>query len=495
MNLGIVLPILLPLFTALTLLLWTRPSAARRSFAALSLLTLLLVLLADYFLDVREKPWVMHAGGWPAPYGIALVLDLLSLLFLFFSAITVFASVLFAFAHEPVSQEHPLRYPLLFLLLFGVNMTFLTGDFFNLFVAFEVMLLASFALMTLECSSDSMRYALPYVLMNVVGSLFFLTMSGVVYGYFGTLNFAHLSKIAADPSHQFFVQIFALLAICVFGLKAAIFPFYFWLPRSYPVLPSPIAAIYGGILSKVGIYVLLRLFGTVFPLGMAFPLEVLLFLSGFTMLLGVLGAIAQDSIKKILSYHVISQMGFMILAIGYGNVAALTAALVYTLHNIVIKSSLFLIGGAGQAVYGTDELKKMGHLWGMTPLLGIFFLLQAFSLAGIPPLSGFWAKYLVIMEGLEAKQYLLVGVALLTGWMTLYSMLKIWNGAFWGHEQKAKQYPLPYPSGMAASISILVLFSLLLGFGAEGFIQVASRATEQLVNRREYQEAVLSRNM
>ncbi len=486
----VILPVLIPLFSALLLLLWGRPSTVRRGFVGFVIFSLL--CLEGFFIQRNYGGELLFSliGGWNAPFGIVLVIDLLSSLFLFFCAFILFSSLLYAFSTEEIEEESPLRYPLLFLLLAGVNLSLITGDFFNLFVAFEVMLLSSYGLMTLEADQKQLPHAAIYIVMNLIGSLIFLTAAGFAYGYFGTLNFAHLATFASQEQHIWAFQLLALFSIVIFGLKAALFPLYFWLPTSYPILPTPLAAIYAGILTKVGIYVLIRLFSSVFPEKLVIPEMLLLWISGFTMLLGVLGAVAQNTIKKILSYHIVSQIGFMIFAIGMRSTPAMAAAIFYTLHNVVVKGSLFLVGGCGAYLYGTDELKKMGHLWGLLPFVGFLFLFQALSLAGIPPLSGFFAKYLVLVEGIRTQHTVLVGIAVVTGWLTLFSMMKIWTQAFWGPEkQGVLPVRLPHWS-VRGSLILPVLLSLAMGLGAQWMVSFVDKAALQ-ASDREHLMAVL----
>jgi multicomponent Na+:H+ antiporter subunit D len=285
---------------------------------------------------------------------------------------------------------------------------------------------------------------------------------------------------AAPLAEDFRLHLLALLLLVVFGIKAGLFPLYYWLPNSYPTLPIPSSALFAGMLTKVGVYVLLRIFGTVLPHELTFAHTLLAWLAGATMLVAVLGAISRNFIRGILSFHILSQIGFMVLAIGFFTPLSIAACILYIIHHIVVKSSLFLIGGVASRLNGTDNLDRMGNLWKRTPWLGVLFLFQALSLAGVPPLSGFWGKYLIVVAGLEQQQYWLVGASILASILTLFSMLKIWNGAFWNRVgNRARAHHDRRWMGMTAVVAVLTCISLAIGLGAEAFVQIAMQAAER----------------
>jgi len=290
-----------------------------------------------------------------------------------------------------------------------------------------------------------------------------------------------------------------MLAV-VFGIKAGLFPLYFWLPNSYPILPASLGALYSGMLTKVGVYVLLRTFTTMLPHSLDGVYLLLAWMAGFTMIFGVLGAISRNFVRGILSYHILSQIGYMVLAIGLFTKTAIAACIFYIIHHIIVKATLFLIGGAITCLNGTDNLKKTGGLWAATPILGVCFLIQAMSLAGIPPLSGFWGKYVIFVEAVALGQtaggyyYILVAAAVIAGILTLYSMLKIWNESFWkpaqpGHEPRLNDKRW---IGMTAVIGFFCIISLSIGLGAEGVFQVAEKAAEMALDQEGYIHAVMS---
>lgn len=482
-----ILPILLPLLTAVFTLLWSRPGTARRFLAVGSALLQLGVALRLVALTSSGGRLVLPLGGWPARFGIVLVTDLLAAIMVTLCTVTTLATLLYGFAEAPARKEHPLRLPLIGFMVTGINLSFLTGDLFNLFVAFEILLIASYALLTLECRGGAIRHAFPYLTINLVGGALFFCAAGLAYGLFGTLNLAAIAAQAGALGGDARFRGLAVLLLGVFALKAGLFPLYFWLPRAYPILPAPLAALFSGMLTKVGVYALLRFMGTVFPPEMGWLSRPLAWLAGATMLLGVFGAISRTSVRGILSYHILSQIGYMVLAIALFTPLSLAAAVFYLIHHIVVKSSLFLIGGAAASLNESDELDAMGGLWKKAPFLGVLFLLQAFSLAGVPPLSGFWGKFLILKAAFGQEAFVLAGVALLAGLLTLLSMLKIWDGAFWKEPHGAAFHWQPRRTGrMIAVAAGMTLISLGIGLGAEPVFHLSRMAAESATDRAGY---------
>jgi multicomponent Na+:H+ antiporter subunit D len=488
------LPVLLPIAAALLALLRPKPSPLRRAFVAGTFLALLASALWLVAHVADHGALVLRVGAWPVPYGIVLVVDTLAAIMLALSSLTALACALYGFAEDPAAQEHPLRLPLWLFLLAGINLSFVTGDLFNLFVAFEIMLLASYGLLTLESGARESRGALPYLTINLVGSALFLAACGLAYSLFGTLNFAEMIVRADQLAGDARLTLLGLLLLLVFGLKAGVFPLYYWLPTSYPILPAPLAAFYAGMLTKVGVYVLMRVFGTVFPPTEYALHQLIAWTAGLTMIVGVLGAVGQSRVQSILSYHIVSQIGFMVLAIGLHSVAAFVAAIFYIIHHIVVKASLFLAGGIVIRAHGTDDLARTGGLWRAAPWLGLFFLLQAMSLAGIPPLSGFWGKLMIVQEGFRQSEWTLVVLSLVASVLTMMSMLKIWLGAFW------KKLPATPPRLDASTRRMtavgvgMAAVSLFIGLGAETFLRTATRAARETLDRPAYVRAVYEAN-
>ncbi len=484
--------VLLPLFSALVLFFWAKPSPLRSGFSvgfsvAQALLCWWLALQTRH-----GEILTCMAGNWSPPYGIALVVDPLSAVMMALASSVAATAVLFSHYEMPAARQHPLRMPLVHTMMMGANLAFATGDLFNLFVAFEITLVASYALMVIESDSWEIRHAVPYVAINLVGSALFLTAAGLVYSLFGTLNFADIivrsGSLVGDPRMTFLVIILCL----AFSIKAGVVPLHHWLPNSYPTLPPACAALFGGLLTKIGVYAILRCLGTVFPPAFPGVYEALGWLAAVTAVVGGLGAVSRDRIRDILSFHIIGQIGLMLLPAALMTRGGFTAAILILWHNMVVKSSLFLIGGVVLAIHGTDRLSKIGGLLRASPWLAGLFAIQAFSLAGLPPLSGFWGKLLALEAGITRYEYGWVAAGMIGGVLTLISMVKIWNSAF----AAASVEPAPTTTDtrlwkMAATISILCVLTLGMTVLAGPMVKLSRVAAAGVMDRTGYAESVL----
>jgi multicomponent Na+:H+ antiporter subunit D len=447
------------------------------------------------FLIVRQEGiQAVQMGNWPAPFGITLVADLFSAIMLVLTGIIGLAVAIYSLGNIDTRRESFGYYPLYHVLLMGISGAFLTGDMFNLYVWFEVMLIASFVLMALGGERPQMEGALKYVTLNLISSAIFLAAVGVLYGVTGTLNMADLATqlplIAPGMANTL-----AMMFLVAFGIKAAVFPLFFWLPAAYHTPPAAVSAIFAGMLTKVGVYALIRVFTLLFIQDVDYTHLIILVIAAFTMTSGVLGAASQFEFRRVLSFHIISQIGYMIMGLALFSPLALAGAVFYIMHHIIVKANLFLISGAVNRLQGSYQLKKLGGLYRSRVGLAVLFLIPALSLAGLPPLSGFWAKLTIIQAGLEQSQYLIVAVALGVGMLTLYSMIKIWNEAFW----KAAPETVVATENPArgtwafylAPIVVLALFTLTIGLVAEPFFQLAQQTAAQLLDPNQYIQTVL----
>ena len=498
MNRWLILPVLVPFLSAVLLALLNGHPRLERAVNLISCagLTVFVFWLLGH-VDAHGIQ-AMVIGGWFAPWGIAFVADRLAAIMLCLSMSVGTIVLVYTFFTVEPRQERYFFHPLSQVLLLGVNWSFITGDLFNLFVAYEVMLIGSYGVMMVGASKPQVRQTMKYIAINSVGSTLFVVGCGLVYATLGTLNMADIALRSAQlgAERAALVTAVSMLLMVVFALKAAAFPLFFWLPDSYPIVPAGMNGYFAGLLTKVGVYSLLRLFVLCFRQpGAELVLEVLLVLSGLTMLFGVLGALCQWEVRKILSWHIISQVGYMVMGIGLAASgadvaqAAVAATIFYVVHHIVVKSSLFLIGGIAGRVSGSQELSAMGGIVELAPGVAILFLVAAFSLAGMPPFSGFFAKFVLIRAGLAGGHGVVVLVALVTSLLTLYSMSKIWNYAFWRAPSvsvAAGRY-----RAMMLPTAVLVLFSVLMGVVAEPFLRLANDAARDLLDPRAYQEAVL----
>jgi multicomponent Na+:H+ antiporter subunit D len=499
MNLFLVLPLVVPAAAAaISLLVGTRV-VAQRLLAVASTAALLAAAVALLASVLKHDVLASQMGGWPAPFGITLVADILSALMVVVTGVIGLAVAVYSLSSIDRGREQYGYYTFFHVLLMGVCGAFLTGDLFNLYVWFEVMLMASFVLLALGGEPDQLRGAIKYVTMNLLASAVFLAAAGILYGIAGTLNMADLARLAAASTDPTPWTATAMLFLVAFGIKSAVFPLFFWLPASYHTPPIPVAAVFAGLLTKVGVYSLLRVFTLIFVHDVGYTHTLLLVAAGFTMLTGVLGAASQHDIRRILSFHIISQIGYMIMGLGLAGMtdspavaaAALAGSVFYIAHHIIVKTNLFLVGGVARRFAGSYELKELGGLYRSYPLLAVLFAVPALSLAGMPPLSGFFAKLSLVRAGLAMDQFLITGVALFVGLLTLFSMTKIWAEAFWKSPLVERQTYGRVPASMLLPIAALAVMTVGIGIAAGPLFELAARAAGQLVDRGAYMSAVL----
>lgn len=500
----LILPVLIPLLTAaVSLLAWRRVRVQR--WLGVGGMAGLLAAAVNLLTNVRRDGiQSVQIGNWPAPYGITFVADHLSALMVLVAAIVGTAVAVYSVVDIDEQRQSFAYFPLLHILLMGVTAAFLTGDVFNLYVWFEVMLISSFVLMSLGSERRQLIGGLTYVTLNLISSFLFLTGIGILYGAVGTLNMADAARKLAALNDPDLVTVLSLLFLIAFGVKAAVFPLFFWLPASYHAPPAAVSAVFAGLLTKVGVYALIRFFTLLFTSQVELTHTLILVVSGLTMVTGVLGAVAQSQIRRILSFHIISQIGYMTMGLGLLTPLALAGSVFYIVHHIIVKTNLFLVAGVVHQLRGTYELDELGGLYPDKTWLAVLFAVPALSLAGMPPFSGFIAKLSLVRAGLEVDQFLIVATAILVGLLTLFSMSKIWLSAFWKPapegavpaERTAGELP---PRGLsrrelwvlAGPIGVLALMTVLLGVAAGPLFAIAETAGEELMNPQAYIRAVL----
>lgn len=440
----------------------------------------------------------VQIGNWPAPFGITFAADHLSAVLVAVTGFMGLAVTAYSRSEIKTSLLASGYQPLVFILTGGVCGAFLTGDLFNLYVWFEVMLMASFGLLVLGREKSQLDGGVKYVMINLFATLLFITGIGLLYGMTGTLNMADLHIVVRQVENTGLLAAVAAIFMTAFGIKAGMFPLFFWLPVSYHTPPVAVSAIMAGLLTKVGVYAMIRMFTLVFIFDIAFTHGLLLAAGVLTMIVGVIGTAAFYEFRRILSFHIISQVGYMIVGLALFTPLALTGAVFFLVHNMIVKANLFLISGACRQAKGSFELGRLGGLYKSHGFLAVLFFISAFSLAGFPPLSGFWAKLLVIRAGLEATAYWTAAAAIIVGLLTTYSMTKIWGEAFWKPEPESEQ-PVSNPDmknkpkadfWMHAPIVALVVFTLAMGFFPAPFVSVAGQAANELLNPEIYVNAV-----
>ena len=489
------LPIVIPLFAAALTVVLGRWRLAQRVLSLAALSSVVGVSIALLVKADDQAIVTMDAGGWPAPLGITLVVDRLAAVLLVTSSTMLLVVLVYAIGQRDVEGRHAAFHPIYLVLASGVSASFITGDMFNLFVAFEMMLAASYVLLTLGGRPDQVRSGMTYVVISLVASSLFITALALLYAATGTVNMADLATRLPEVAGGVRVG-FSLLLILVFGIKAGLFPLFFWLPDSYPTAPGPVTAIFAGLLTKVGVYAIIRTQTLLFSFD-AQQGTMLLVVGGLTMLAGVLGALAQDDLRRALSFHIVGQIGYMIFGLGLFTIAGVTAVVFYIVQTILVKTNLFLVAGLVDRHAGSSRLSRVGGLARSAPLIAVCFAVPALSLAGLPPSSGFAGKFALVDAGIAAEQWAIVAVALVVSLLTLFSMTKLWSGIFWGEAPVAPPATgAPDLRGrrsglMVAATSITVALSIAYVIFAGPIYELAQRAGEDLMNPAVYVDAVL----
>lgn len=498
-NTLIVLPVIIQLATAIILIFFWGKTAIQKIISIISGVINVGIAVWLFQFVWRDGIQLMHGGGWQAPFGITFVADVFSSVMVLLTAICGIAVIQYATGSIRNKLAKFGFYPILHFLIMGLNGAFLTGDIFNLYVWFEVVIISSFVLITLGGEKIQIEGAVKYVTMNLLASIIFLTAVALLYGLTGSLNMADLSQKVALVENRTLVNVTAALFFIGFGIKSAIFPLYFWLPASYHAPPPAVSAIFAGLLTKVGIYAILRMFTLVF-IPDDFMRELIGWIAIFTIVTGALGAITQNNLREIFSYLIICHIGFMIAGLGFYTEIAFVGVIFYLIHDIIVKTNLYLVAGLIYKIKGTFNIKRLGGFYKTYPKLSLLMAVPLFSLVGVPPLSGFWAKIFLIEGGFANGNYISVLTIILGSLITLVIIAKIWTEVFWkeGVELPKREYIKYFhelrPRKQYAVIVPIVLLSavsLFIGFGAEYVIKVSQHIAGNLTDTSYYIEAVL----
>ena len=506
------LAVMLPVLgAAVTFMLVRRPRA--QITVTVSALVLTLVLDALLLASVWDTGIAaVHLGGWPAPLGITLVVDRLSALMLVVSALITLAVLLYASAQGLINRDEggpvSIFHPTFLILVAGVSNAFLAGDLFNLYVGFEILLTSSYVLLTMGGTAQRIRAGITYVVVSVLSSVVFLIAIAMIYAATGTVNMADLAvKLGELPTDV--QMVLHVLLLVGFGIKAAVFPLSFWLPDSYPTAPAPVTAVFAGLLTKVGVYAMIRTETLLFPGEHVNAL--LLVVAALTMVVGILGALAQTDIKRILSFILVSHIGYMIFGLGLATEAGLAATVYYVAHHITVQTTLFLVTGLIENRAGTANIDRLGSLAKVSPFVSVLFLVPALNLGGIPPFSGFLGKVGLLRGGVEQATplaYTLVGVSLLVSLLTLLVVVRVWTRAFWRRVEDVEhppaqlvaayeravargERPRPLEPGLVLPTTALVGLTLVFTVAAGPLFALSDDAATDMLDRSPYIGAVL----
>jgi multicomponent Na+:H+ antiporter subunit D len=494
---SIVGTIIVHLFAAILQLIFWRKTVTQRVISVAAAFIGVLLAAGMFYKVFNGGILIMNAANWRAPFGIVFVADLFSSTLVLITSIAGLAVSLFSAAGLSRSRMLYGYFPIFHMLLMGLNGAFLTGDIFNLYVWFEVIIISSFVLMTLGGRKAQLEGAVKYMAMNILASMFFLTGIGILYGITGSLNMADLAIKLPKVQNQSLVNLVSMFFLIGFGIKSAVFPLYFWLPSSYHTPPSAVAATFGGLLTKVGIYALFRVFTLLFT-----PDEnvktLLIVIAVFTIVTGMFGALIKNNIRRLFSALIVCHIGFMVAGLGVYSKVALMGAMFYLIHDIIVKTNMFLIAGLIRQLRGSMNMKILGGIYANYPKISLVVALVLFSLVGIPPLSGFWPKIYLIEGSFEVGNYLLT-VALIGGsFVTMFVIARLWSEVFWKDAAESEivkdtfQHLPRYKKALLVSpIVLLCICSLYIGFGAQSIIEVVDRITDEMINTAPYIRAVL----
>lgn len=490
MNNLVIFPIIIPVLAGMVMVIFRKNIVLHKIISLISLMGLGGVAISFMQQVKANGIQTLQLGGWEAPFGVSMVIDMFAAILLFVTSIVAICCLLYAFNSIGVDRESYYFYPLFLFLIAGVNGSFITGDIFNLFVCFEVMLVSSYVLISHGGTKIQLRESIKYILVNVISSFLFLVAIAFLYAMTGTLNFADLSLRIAEVGQEGLMTTVAILFLIVFSLKAGLFLF-FWLPGSYSAPPTAIAAIFAALLTKVGIYAIIRVFTLIFYHEPEVTHMLIGILAVITMILGAVGAVAYSDIKSILTYNVVVGVGFILAGVASYSAVGMTGSIFYLIHDMIVKALIFLLGGTVIHLTGTGKLKDMSGLIRLHPQLGWMFFIAALSISGIPPLSGFLGKIFITEGTFESGYFWLGAVGLATSLMVLYSMMKIFMNSFWGYTELTEEEEKGTTKGLMLPIGILTVLTIALGLGAEGIHEYVDLAVEGLMNPIPYIEAVI----
>ncbi|GAA3589493.1 Na+/H+ antiporter subunit D [Klugiella xanthotipulae] len=508
------LVVILPLLGAAATLVVSRNRRLQILLSVGMLTIVTLVSIALLVIVDAGGTLAVQVGGWAAPWGITLVVDRLSAIMLVISALMLLGVLVYSVGQGIADgdQETPLSifHPSYLVLAAGLFNVFIAGDLFNLYVGFEMLLAASYVLLTLGSTGVRIRAGTTYIIVSLVSSVFFLGAIALVYGATGTVNLAQLSERLGELPGDVQLLLHAALLIG-FAVKAAVYPVSFWLPDSYPTAPAPVTAVFAGLLTKVGVYAILRTETLLFPGGQLS--QVLLWVALLTLLVGILGAVAQADIKRLLSFTLVSHIGYMIFGIALASLSGLTATVFYVVHHITVQTTLFLVTGLIERIGGTTSINRLAGLLKAAPLISILFFIPALNLGGIPPFSGFIGKVGLFLAGSEQGGWLVwvvIAAGAVTSLLTLYALMRVWNMVFWRGKSELEGYTSPMleslqetdeatigkvqsttPRLMVGTTIVMVCLTVSLTFCAGPLMDLAGRAAADLLDPSSYLTAVL----
>lgn len=491
-NFLLMMPLIIPfLFSVIMLFIGKKPKV-HRVIAALAGLFMIIVSIMIVVSVYQNGTLHTNVGNWPAPFGITVVYDMVAALLVLTTAILTFFVIIYSYQSIGIERETYYYYPMLLFMITGINGAFTTGDIFNMFVFFEVFLIASYVLIVIGSTKKQLREGFKYLVVNIVSSNFFVLGLGYLYSITGTLNMADIHvKLASFDGNKDVMTLVSIVFFFVFLTKAGIFPLYFWLPDSYSAPPLPILAIFGALLTKVGVYAMMRTMSLFFSFDQSFTNTIILALALITIIIGCIGALAYYDLKKVMIYNIMIAIGFIFVGITMMDLTGLVGAMYYLIHDMIIKAGLFLIIGFIIYRTGKTNAKEIHGLMSVHPVTGWMFFIAAMSLIGVPPLPGFYGKLFIVKSAFENGYYVAGIVVLLSSLVILYSIIRIFIQVFWGKPAiQSELRQIKYDKLLFSSFALIIL-SVVFGFTADMLYPLFEMAATSIVDPSTYADYIM----
>lgn len=485
-------PVLLPLVGAVLSLLLAGNNRLQRYvglLAAALAFSSALMLLA---FNLEVGPQIYRLGGWDPPYGIVLVADKLSALFVTMAAAVMLGGVLYALHCRDKCVSYPTFIPLFLCMEAGLNGAFLTGDLFTLFVFIELMVLSSVTLVAISDDRLGLEAAIKYLLISGMGSLFLLIGIGALYASLGTLNMAHIGLLLSSGERPILTHAAAIMLMCAFLLKSAVFPFHFWQPDFHTTAPTPVGSMLSSVVVKVGIYGIIRMITLFFIEEAAIIQNWLLLLGIVGIFFGSLTAMRTYHGKRLLAYSTLGQIGFILVGLGWGTPLALAAAIIYTVNHAFIKSALLMVMGlvSSRTVEKTAGFDKINGIGKKIPaLIGVLWFVGGMGLAGIPPLNGFISKLTLVQSGIDVQNWLPLGLAIGAGILSMLYVMRTWQSVF---QMAPTEHTAAVKTEGDSPLAPLMLIGvcLFLGLNAQPLVEITRLIIVELGDPQIYINAV-----
>ncbi|WP_414043645.1 Na+/H+ antiporter subunit D [Macrococcus sp. EM39E] len=483
----IVFPVILPAITAIILITLGKKPIMKRKVAFFGTLITFFVTLYQFYYVFKHGTVYLELGNWKVPYSIVLVSDMLSALLVLTTSFITLLIIYYSYQSIGIERETYYYYTSIMFMLAGLNGAFTTGDIFNLFVFFEVFLISSYVLMIIGGTKIQLQESIKYILVNVTSSAFFVLAIGMMYSAIGSLNMADMSSRIEGLKDQNIIVICAILFIFVFATKAGMFPLYFWLPGAYYAPPIPILALFGALLTKVGVYALYRTYSLFFSYTGDIVSNILLLLALLTIIFGSIGALAYHDMKKIIIYNIMIAIGVIIVGLAVFTKESTIGGIYYLIHDMIIKASLFMLVGIIMKITNQTDIRKLGGMIKHYPLLGFTFFIAALSLAGIPPLSGFYGKYFIVKAAMQEGYIISAIIVLISSLVVLLSVIKIFLFVFFG---KGDNYPKVAINKMMFAAVAITVIAVLFGVMSDSIYPFIEKAALSIHSPETYVKAL-----